>query len=273
MLRYLGSVNGDILIDQVSAKRDILRFIPSVSAQVEQYLNRNLKIDNYVEYFDTNYNQKEFFIMGSPATVLTSVEEDSSGEFTGAESLLSDCWLGVNGRSACIPRALPYTRPRSVRVTYTGGMALTGVTSVYTIAPALTKTWVLDKFVTGSATCAMGIVKAIGDGQTTLTIEILYGQFEEGETLTMWDTEDGIGTADATATLTTKTYPGLVELYPDIIAAAEMQMRYNYTYRLGFENASVSKDGQSQKRVSGVDAVIIQPEAQVLLDPYARIAI
>lgn len=274
MLRYLGSVNGDALTSAISARRDIERWIPTVSQQIENYLNTGLYLESRTEYFDALYNQKEFFVKGSPATILTSVKEDSSGLFEGAESTLTDCYIGVNGRSVCLPRAMSYTHPHSIQIVYTGGLATSAYRTVFSVTPEAGKTWVLNKYVSGNTSGACGIVRAIGTSQLSLTIELLYGTFEVAETITMQDSEGTTGSADATAVIVSRTTTALCETAPDIVLAAEIQIRYNYTYRLGFENASVSKDSQTIKRAESASGLmILQPEAQVLLDAYVRQAI
>jgi hypothetical protein len=154
-----------------------------------------------------------------------------------------------------------------LRAIYAGGLAYHGTQSLFTCV--ITGTWNVGNFCKGSTSEAVGIVKAVT--ATTLTIENLYGIFEAGETLTEYTTE-ALTTSDATATLTTITRQSLAESYPDIIRAAEMQVRYMFKHKDDYELTSTSKDAKNQRRETVIsrDSGLVK-EATFILLPYRKL--
>jgi hypothetical protein len=269
LLRYCG---GDsILTDNAINRRQLGSWLPSISDAVENWLNRGIEIKTITEYFDVNFNTNEFYPKQIPVISFTSVYSDSTGLWDGGESELSDddYHAGTNNDSIVLTFARPYEARRGLRAIYLGGLAYHGTQSVY--AATITGTFTIGDFVHGGNSEAVGIVKAVT--ATSLTIEVLYGRFELGETVTEWATEDGIGAGTATAILTTATKLGIAEAYPEITRGVELQIRYMMKNKDRFEQGSVNKDGTSSRRGSIENDSQLQPEATMMLQHLRRFAI
>jgi hypothetical protein len=192
----------------------------------------------------------------------------------GRESLLSSISYhpGINGNSVVLIFARPFETKKGIRVKYTGGLAADAVRSVY----AMTQTggpFVVGKFIHGETSETIGIVKA--QTSVSLTIEVLYGTFTLGETVTQWETESGPGTAPPTATLDTATSLALAESYPEIVRGVELQLRYMWKNKDRFEQQQITKDGSSTRRLRQgyYDEAQMQPEVASMLAPWRRLAI
>jgi hypothetical protein len=135
----------------------------------------------------------------------------------------------------------------------------------------ITGSWTVGKFITGTTSEAVGIVKAAT--ATTITVEILYGIFEAGEALAQYDLEDLSGSSTATATLSAITQQALAETYPDIVRACEIQVRHYWKHKDDFELSSTSKDGTNQRQLSQQDRNPLTAEVMALLTPYRRLSV
>jgi hypothetical protein len=265
MRRYLAAETSDALVDGVNPRRELLGWIGSTSAMIESYCNRNFLIASYTEYFDVNYKQIEFFLKATPISSITSIYYDITGLFTGSESALSDYYIGTNDRSIVLATAERESK-RGLRVIYTGGFGTDAVKSVFT--GTITGTFTVGKFANGGTSYAKGIIRAVT--ATTLTIEVLYGTFEVGETITEWGTESAIGASTAIMVVTADTSRAICENYPDLVRATEMQIRYLYKNKLRFEDTAISKDGQSTRNFTTVSPLGLQPEVLQMLADYRR---
>lgn len=267
MRRYICNSAGEALTDTKAQKQAIVNWITAASKQIETYLNRNMAYTAYIEYFDTPKETfQEFFVGAPPVSSLTDVYLDPDGEWDGDESEVTDCFVGSNGDSVVLPIEPAALGKRTHRVRYVGGMALYGTRSVFTISGS-SGTWTVGSFVYGGTSEAVGILKAAT--ATSLTVEILYGIFQAGEALTEYSDEDLTTVGDASATLSAVAYPSLAEQYPDIVRAAEIQVRHYWKHKDDFEASSAQRDGTNQRYGSERRPILLS-EAMNLLAPYRR---
>jgi len=251
-------------------KQMIVNWIVSASKQIETFLGRWLKLDTYTEYFDTPTEKDSFFfVRGYPVTTLTSVYLDGDGIFDGGESEITDCIVGKNDDCVILPIQPDVRGFKTIRTIYTGGLANNGVRSTFAI-DNVAGTWNVGSFVAGGTSEAAGVVKAVT--ASSMIIEVLYGVFEDGETLTEY-TDENLTTSDATADIASVTYRALVETYPDIVRAAEIQVRHYWKHKDDFELSSTSKDATNQRSFSSQDKAPLTPEVMALLSPYRRLMI
>lgn len=267
--RYLAAETGDNITDSVNLRREIQGWIPVVSALVEGYCNRKFYLTTYTEYFDVRTLQTEFFIQASPISSITSVYYSSQGLFTGEESALSDYYIGTGDKSIVLSYPEEEAK-RALRIIYIGGFGTSATQSVFTCT--ITGSFTVGLFISGNTSGAMGIVKAVT--ATTLTIEVLYGVFVVGETLTEWATESARGASTATAVFTAAVSRAICENYPDLVRGTEMQLRYMYKNKLRFEDTSINKDGQSVRSAlqRGNALLQLQPEVQQAIGSYTTVA-
>jgi hypothetical protein len=118
----------------------------------------------------------------------------------------------------------------------------------------------------------MGYVRTASS--TSIVVEVLYGVFVAGETLTEMDSESDTGASDAVATLTTKAATALCEAYPEITLATEMQIRFMWKHKLDFENTTITKDGQTLRQTPSISAEFpIRQEVAAMLNNYRRLVV
>lgn len=255
-----------------------MSWLASVSTSIEHWLNRGIQQQTaFVEYFDVRFHTNEFYPYYIPVVNIESVYVDMLGMWTGGESQLSDISYhpGINGNSLVLIFARPFETKKGLQLTYDGGLASDATQSVYAISN-ISGTFTPGKFIYGTSSSSVGILMST-DNSTTMTVAVLYGIFQVGETLAQWDTEMAAGSSNQTCKYASATSLSLAEAYPEIVAATEIQIRYMKKNKDRFENASITKDGTTKRRVArtGVDKVDneIQPEAELMLGYLRRVAI
>lgn len=267
MLRYLSATAGSPLTDSKAEKQMLMNWIASSSKQIEKHLKRELLLTDYIEYFDViSEKDVQFFVKAYPIVTLTDVYEDSTGQWDDAESEITDCIINKDSNGFILPIVPSVLGYKSIRARFNGGMSSYGVYSVFTISESV-GTWTANNFVVGSNSEAVGIVKSISG--TSLTVEILYGIFEEDDILTEYSDEDLTTIGDASAILSSILSQSLVEQYPDIVRAAEIQVRYYWKHKNDFELSSTQKDGTNQ-RYSDNKRSTLTDETKNFLEPYVN---
>jgi hypothetical protein len=269
MIRYLSAINGSSLTDTRGQQQMIVNWIATASKQIENHLKRWLKIDSYTEYYDTlKGNEVSLLVRGFPITTLSDVYCDPEGKYDGGEFEIENCIPNARNSGFVLPYAPPAKGYKTIRVRYMGGMAYHGTRSIFTCD--ITGTWNVGNFAIGGTSGAVGIIKVVT--LMTLTIEILYGIFELSETITEY-TDEGITTiGDATAEITVITQQSLVEQYPDIVRACEMQVRYYWKHKDDFELESTNRDATNRK-ISERRPTPLTDETMAMLEPYRRLSI
>jgi hypothetical protein len=273
LLRYCGA--DDILTDNANNRRQLMTWLPAVSKNIENWLNRGIQYQTgFTEYFDVRFHTNEFYPKYIPLINITDVYVDMLGMWDGRESQLSSISYhpGINGNSLVLIFARPFETKKGLRLNYDGGLALDAVQSVYVVTET-GGTFTPGKFVHGETSDAVGMT--VADTGTSMTIEVLYGAFTIGETVTEWDTETGPGNSSATAVLVSATSLSLAESYPEIVNAVELQIRYMKKNKDRFEQQTIGKDGTSNRRVGyrGMNDNELQPEVKMMLGYLRRIAI
>jgi len=273
MRRYLGNADGTALTDSAYRKNLIVNLIMSVSKQIETFLNRNLTITSYTEYFDVVKEKYiEYYTSAWPVTTLTSVYQSSSGEWDGTnETEITDCYIGIKSDSVVLPIIPEILGRKALRIIYTGGLAYNGTRSVLTIESS-TGTWTAGQYAKGGTSEAVGIIRA--SSATTLTVENLYGIFQADETVTEYTNEACSSSGDASATISAISQQSLAEAYPDIVRAAEMQVRYLWKHKDDIELTSTNRDSTNSRREGGGAPPVsggLLPEVVGLLLPYRKV--
>jgi len=266
MRRYLGDDDRQAITASVYKRRELLTWINSVSDAIERYLDRTLLIDDYTEYFRVRFGQTEFFPKAPPITAITSVYEDPLGLWdTTNEAEIDDPIIGHFSNSVIIPDTLAFEVMKGVRIIYTGGMAYSGVQSVFTVTDATAFT--SGKFIVGTTSGALGIVR--GGVTTALTVEVLGGKFTT-EAITEYTTEDESDATAITDTISAVAQQSLAESYPAIVQACEIQVLHMYKEKQTLELITQSRDGSSVRRQQPSVANPFLAEATRFLQPYRR---
>lgn len=270
--RYIPGLSSDVLADIANNRRDILQWIPSVSNKIERYLNRETFIQEYTQFFDLKYGSTEFWIENPTISSITSVKYDPTGRFDGTETTLNstEYFIGSRTSTVVLVSAIPYVGPRVVRIVYSGGMALHGTRSIFAITPSAA--WTVGKFVIGDTSQAVGILRVYS--ASSMTVEVLYGTFIVGETLTEYTSEDASDATGKTATLDSKTQTALCESFPEITAGCEMELRFIMKHKNDFENISTDQDGTTTRHTKEIKRKQpLQQETEAMIGPYRRVAL
>lgn len=273
--RVLAADGQDPLTDNAKNKRQILEWLPVVSAKVEKYCNRCFHSESRTEYFDVDYGKTEFYVAAPPITTLTSVYTDSSGLWEGAEGAEDDYYISAQSAAVNLDWPKTWMARKGLRIIYTGGMGTNAVQSVYATTGA-SGSFTIGRQVQGGTSGALGIIRAWAS--PALTVEVIYGIFEAAETLTEYtgtvDSATGGTSSAVTATLSSKTTTSMAEAYPDIVRAVELEMRFMFKHRLDFENIGTNQDGTTLRRDNATGQRIpLTPEACDLLNPYRMLVI
>lgn len=267
---FCAGAQSDPVSDTLSNNRLLASWLSSVSQMVENYLNRDIHIQAYTEYFDVLYGKIEYFLPAIPVITLTDVYHDNTGLWTGGESECSNPYIGKDNRSIVLRYTLPWMCKKGLRVRYTGGLAYHAVNSEFILTTG-SGTFTVGNYVKGSTSGAIGVVVSYTLATKTLVVENYYGVFQAGETINTYTDEEGLTSAVATDVIASISKQSLAEAYPAIVTATELQLRYMWRHTTDFENAGTNKDGTTLRRGSETGALPLQPEAINLLGEYRRL--
>jgi hypothetical protein len=260
------------IAENVNRKRDLVNWIGVVSQQLAQYCNRNFLIGTYTEYFDVEYGKNRFPVLAYPITTITSIYEDPSGLFsTSTMAAISDSEYFNDIANSCVTlyRPLPYTATHALQIVYTGGLAASAANTLLTIT-ASSGSMTAGNFIYGATSAALGIIRAYS--ALSITVEMLQGVFDSAESLEEHTLEACTDTAAHTATLSSVKTASLNDIYPVIVRAAEMQIRYNWHNKTQFGFQSATRDGATTKDTmarSGGETQLLK-EVESMLMPYRR---
>jgi len=235
MRRYLSDDDGTARTASMGLKRELVNWISTVSRSIERYLNRELLIAVYTEFFNPEFNQIEFWVAASPIVSLTSVYFDASGEWDGSESELTGAYAGLNNESVVVPVSIP-ALPKSIRAVYNGGLSSHGTRSTIAITTS-SGTFAAGNFIVGQSSEAMGLI--ISATPTLLVYESLFGAFTVGETFKQYTDEEAATSSTATGVLVSFTIQSCAELFPDLVRACEAQVRFMWKHKHDLESTSI----------------------------------
>lgn len=262
-LTSLARVKNALGINSEDEDGTLSRLILAASNQITRWLKRAnaIQLVSRTEYFSPTAGQMVVYPAAYPIASVTSVYTDSTGAFSGSETLIAatDYFIGEDGRSIVFKPGIVYSNsetydsrfavfPHSLRIIYTGGLAASGVNSSWTKSADAGGTLAVGNFIQGESTKSVGLITARAAG--TISYDCIFGAFE-AETITEYanliNSKAGITKLDAptgvTATLTASTSLSLAETYPDLVEACEMHIRYNRANRDSFDNINVIQDG------------------------------
>lgn len=116
---YLESQSDDSRVEAL-----IQAFITGLSAEVEQYLDRELVAGTYTEYHDVAYNQFQLFLRAYPVTSITGIWNDTSRVFAASSAVSADTYKLYEDRGKLYFDGIAlYPGPGVVKIVYAGGMA------------------------------------------------------------------------------------------------------------------------------------------------------
>jgi hypothetical protein len=253
--------------------RLLMMWLTAVSNMVQKFLDRELHIEDRVEYFTLSSRRKQFWVNAPPIITLTDVYVDLEGLYVGRESIIPNCFADEFNKAVRFPYAywMEWTGVKSIRIRYNGGLAYHAVNSVYVMDSVAS--WVAGKYVRGTTSGAVGLVVSWVSGTKTLTVENYYGTFEVGETLSQYDAESG-GSSSVSGALSSVTSRSLAETAPEIVMATDCQVRYMWKHTTDFENTGTPKDGGTIRQSASMSREWpLTEEVRTMLTPHIRMAI
>jgi len=204
--------------------------IQGVSAKIESYLDRHVQQTARTDYFDAALLQRVWWLKGypvatSPAPVLTYDTDRSFSGVTAEDS--ADYYVESASGRVRFEEPLNKDRdlwPGALKVASTGGMAPT-LDRLSVTLTGIAGAFAVGNTVVGGTSGAAGTITAYSLPFATMTIQVTGGEapFEVGEVLT--------GSAPGTATLATITSNPLVQLYPDVVEACNLQVAFVFQRR------------------------------------------
>lgn len=287
-LTSLNRVKNALGVTSTDSDAVLSRLVSAASNRIAFYLRREdgIQYGTHTEYFSPARGQSVFRLKAYPVASVTSVYTDSTGLYTGSQALVTSTDYLISEDTKTLRfattasinnpllNAFGGVYPKSLKVTYIGGLAADPVVSSWTKSADTGGSLTVGYFVLGATSGAVAKITATAAG--TISLENMYGAFV-AETITEYTALDnalsngnGINNASGvTATLTACTAQSLAEAYPDLTEAAEMYVRYLWKNRDNFGNVLVSRDGES--RTSRADLrsdAVMTPEVRELCDTY-----
>lgn len=263
-------VESDLTSRSVKETFTLNRYLIGVSAAIEKYIGHSLELKSYTEYKDLKYKKNEYFLNVRPISSITELTIDYNHKFDSNNKIVSSDYyrIGSDNNSVILDLGTPSAK-MAMKIEYIAGMATTPVTSVFNITSSDTMT--VGNWVVGQTSMSYGIIRAYTI--SSVTIEVINGYFEEGEEIVEYvvtdnDLETMVSNSNS-ATIVTAASRCLAELYPDIVMACEMQVRYMRKHNNDFENIGTDVNGNTTRRSSNA-AYNLEPEVRLMLDKYVR---
>lgn len=262
-----------------------IRLISTASNRISFYLRREngIRLATYTEYFNPSLGQKIFRLNAYPITSITSIYTDSTGKYSGNQSLIpsTDYIIGSDNKTVIfnsypIDGVFPFNGvyQKSLKITYIGGLASDGVLSQWTKSEDTGGTLSVGNYIKGNTSGAVGILRSVASG--TVSYESIYGEFQ-AETITEYTTLDNslsgsLGANNATgvtSTLTAATSLSLAEVAPDLVQGCEMYIHYLWRNKDTFGNITISRDGENRSSRSDMATnTELTPEVREIVDTY-----
>jgi len=241
-----------------------------MSRNIESFINTKFNQEQRIEFFNISPYQTIFYT-SSIINSVTSLKYSYTGEFTGEESDVTDYILGTNNKSIITHRALTNIKtPKGLKLVYTGGLAIHG-TRTDCIGTNLSGNPLAGNYIRNT-NGAVGILTSVN--APNFTYEALQGVFEAGDVLTISLTENGSAIPATTASILSITNKSLVEQYPEIGMACDMQIRYMFKHKDNFEDTNVNRDsstfGNTQYVKAENNIYELRPEVRSMLLPLRR---
>ncbi len=271
-----GRVNG-VNNDTPAQRRtraNLITWAQTISTSFENYLNRELLIGERTEYFNVIPGGLTYFVRAVPVVEFLEVQNDATGQFNGSEWTLvhgQDYYLAATGNNLQIWFNILIPVARGLKVKYVGGLAWHAVNSTFTVGTVTGgSNIVTGRYAYGNTSEAIG--KVVNYTGTTLVLESINGIFMAGETLTFQSAPYAQDIAATAATIVTIDRQSLVEQFPDLNQAMQIELRYMNKHQMNFEDTSAGGvQGSTYRHTEGdYRPYTFQPETLGILNRYRR---
>jgi len=248
-------------IDDANADATALRQIVSdISKSIIKALNREVRKQEYTEYFDIRKGQEVFQLKAYPVVTGATfkVYHDSVREFSESTLIDSSNYDINSGADEGILTIDDYTLTAGsgyLKVVYTGGLAT--VTAEMTVTTSgESGSFAAENIIIGGTSGAIATVVSFSDH--TLKATVTAGVFVVGETITAGSKSAVIDSIDVNP---------LVMAYPDLAGACEKQSGFVYQRRTQIGVSSMSVEGGSVSFYKDQ----FQPEVKGVIERYRKI--
>jgi len=253
------------LSDNIANKSRFLTWIPTISARIEDYLDRSLELVARTEYADALPETLEYWMKATPIISVASVKSDSEGLFDGSETSEVNWHIGKDQKSVVLQTSVT-PAIRGLQFVYTGGLATHGTRSIFELENEGAAPFVAGKYVEGLSSGAVGLVT--DKTGTALTIDVSFGVFEDGESIKGKVDWNGADVANMTADIASVTSRSLAESHSAIVEACELEMRYYDDHRSDYENSGTTKGTTTRRSLT--EKYDLLPEVKALIKSYVN---
>lgn len=260
--------------EQRRNRRSIMSWAQSVSQSAETYTRREFMITERTQFFNTVPSQITFSVNAIPLVSISEVAQDVTGQFDGAETTLIqgvDYFFSCTGSTVTMWFPLLVAGNNSLRIKYSGGLAYHPVNSTFSLSSiAGTSNLIAGNYVYGSTSEARG--KVVSFLTPSIVVENLYGCFVSGERLTVQATLNSQDLSGTSAVIDSIDKQSLVEAFPDIARAVEIEVGYMQRAELSFEKQSNGESYHYRDLLNNKEGYAFQPETKAILDRYKNFA-
>lgn len=207
--------------------------IVGVSERVQRCLGRHVLRTSRTEDYDVEPGQTRVFLKGWPVDSGASFYNDYTREFTGSAIATTAYHVNNDYGAVVFDKYALVDGPGVFRATYSGGLAAT-LQRLVTVA-TVTQAFASNETITGATSEAQATW--VSTNGTTLTMDVLFGAFEAGETLS--------GSTGGAATLTSLTTEPLLHTHAQVCEAVEAQLLFEFTRKREVGVSSISVEGGS----------------------------
>jgi len=273
-----GRVNGinSDTDEQRRARRSIMQWILDVSSMLQNYCNREFLIQSRIQFFDVMQSRMEFFPAAVPILSITELSNDPLGQFIGGESVVDAANYRINSSARSFETVftmLLYGR-NALRGTYVGGLAYHGTQTTATLSGVTgAGSIITGRYAYGATGEAIGKVASYDDTTKKIVLESMQGVFLPLEALTFSAALHAQDIAATGATVASIDRQSLVEAFPDIARAIDIEIRFMEKHENDYENQTDGgKYGATHRMrpTTSDQRLTLQEETIARLAPYVR---
>ncbi len=261
---------------QRHTRANLITWAQTISTSFENYLNRELLIAERTEYFDVLPGGLSYYVRAVPVIEFLSVQNDATGQFNGSQWTLvngQDYYLGATGNNLQIWFNILIPVARGLKVTYVGGLAYHAVNSTFTVSGVTGASNIVPgRYAYGNTSEAIGKVISYDTETEALVLESINGIFMQGEALSFQSAIYAQDIAATAATIATIDRQSLVEQFPDLNQAMQIELRYMNKHQMNYEDTSAGGvQGSTFRHTEGdYRPYTFQPETLGILNRYRR---
>lgn len=268
-LTSLRRVKARYVFSNTNEDAHLQSFIGTWSKRIEHYCRRTFQYsETHVDFFNAGADRRSFAVSAYPIETVESVATDPTGKYTASYTVLGADYyiIDPNNRSVVITPVenaaadsrIAQTRVRNVRIAYTGGLAEHGTRINVTLSNVVDLA--VGDTLTGNISQATGIILTASG--TSCLIDVSFGAFEDGETVSNGTVEKTLVQHDTNA---------ICENDMTLTNACEIMVRHSWKM-LTDPGYKTSETGRTDRFTPSelADDYTFLPEVRDMLEPYVN---